>query len=409
MKTVDAPALPAATAVELTELLHAIAGRLSGNTPVELPNFGVAQSQGGLLLFNCHYAAFTGDDRYYALALQQLEQVLKRLNPHTYQAHGGTKYYQEMAELGALLGYLVRTGHLDWEAEPLLCQFDALLEDRLHHFLAIKNLEIVNGAVGVGQYFLRRLPHTDTARRVLTTLLDYLQAAQEGNEDEGYYWTCHLIKEPRVYTGLSHGSAMVINLVAAVAEAGYELEKCARLLRYASRFVLQTRMDPTQFMSSIPIWRGREEPTPNLCLIYGDPSTAYALVRAAKVLGDEVLLAEAIDIALISTREGAPHAPFEHDASVWYGTSGAYLVYDALYRQTGVAAFATAGARWLGAIPSQAVFQNEDLNFSTNYHRVSHNPLVQWGFNFVLVGIGLTLLHALSEQRLPLDEFIWLA
>lgn len=411
MNTLEAPALdlPAVATAELTELLHAIAGRLSGETPVALPNFGVAQSQGGLLLFNCHYAAFTGDERYYAVALQQLEQVLGRLDPYTYQSHGGTKYFQELAELGGLLDYLVRAGHLDWDVQSLLRQFDALLEGRLHHFLTLKNLEIVNGAVGVGQYFLRRLSHTDTACRVLSALLDHLQATQEGDEQQGYYWTCHLIEEPRVYTSLSHGSAMVINFVAALAEVNFEPEKCARLLRYASRFVLQTRMDPVRFLSSIPIWRGREEPTPNLCLLYGDPSTAYALVRAAKVLGDATLLAEAIHTALLSTRPGAPHAPFEHDASVYYGTSGAYLVYDALHRQTGVTAFATAGARWLAAIPVQAIFQNDDLNFSTNYHRVSHNPLVQWSFNFGLSGIGLTLLHALSGRRQPLDEFIWLA
>lgn len=409
MKNLDVATRPDVPTAELTQLLHAIAGRLSGEVPAELPGFGVAQSLGGALLFNCHYAAFTGDSRYYDLALAQLEAIMGRLDPHTYQSHAGSKYFQELAELGALLDYLVRAGHLDWDAEPLLRQFDALLEGRLPQYLAANNLEIVHGALSVGQYFRRRLAHSATARRVLTTLLDHLQASQEGDEEQGYYWTCHVIKEPRVYTSLSHGSAMVINFVAALAEVGFEPEKCARLLRYATRFVLQTRMDQAQFIASIPIWRGRLEPTPNLGLLYGDPSTAFALARAAKVLADDVLLAEAIVLALPSTRAGAPHAPFAHDASVYYGTSGAYLVYDGLYRLTGVADFARAGARWLAATPAQAVYQNDELNFSTNYHQVSQNPLVQLGFNFGLLGIGLTLLHALSARRQPLDEFIWLA
>jgi len=409
MKNLDATIDTAATTAELTQLLHAIAGRLSGAVPAELPGFGVAQSLGGALLFNCHYAAFTGESRYYDLALTQLETILGRLDPKTYQSHAGSKYYQELAELGALLDYLVRAGHLDWDAEPLLRQFDALLEARLPQYLAANNLEIVHGALSVGQYFRRRLPHSATARRVLTTLLDHLQASQEGDEEQGYYWTCHVIKEPRVYTSLSHGSAMVINFVAALAEVDFEPAKCARLLRYASRFVLQTRMDPALYLSSIPIWRGRLEPTPNLGLLYGDPSTAFALARAAKVLADDTLLAEAIAIALPSTREGAPHAPFAHEASVYYGTSGAYLVYDGLHRLTGVADFAEAGARWLAATPAQAVFHNDELNFSSNYHQASQNPLVQLGFNFGLLGIGLTLLHAFSGRRQPLDEFIWLA
>jgi len=406
MKTLETTTATA----ELTALLHSVAGRLSGETPCQLPNFGVAMGQGGAILFNCHYAAYSGETKYYDLALEQLEQVLTRLNPQIYQSSGGTtKYYQELAELGGLLDYLIRNGHLEWDAEPLLHQIDELLEPRLGHHLATGNFEIVNGALSVGQYFLRRVHRSETARRSLDVLLDALQATQEGNEEDGYFWTCHRIVEPRVYTGLSHGSAMVINFVAGVYEAGYEPEKCTRLLRYASRFVLRTRMDPAQFISSFPLWKGREEPTPNVGLLYGDASTAYALVRAARLLGNVEDLAEAIHIARLTTREDSLVAPFPNEASVWYGISGAYLIYDALYRQTGDEAFAAAAARWAARIPAQAVFQNEYLNFSSNYYQVSHNPVAQLGFNFGLVGVGLTLIQVLSPGCHLLDEFTWLA
>ena len=404
-----APAAPTAPAVELAELLRAVAERLSGGTPCALPNFGVALGQGGLLLFNCHYAAYSGQPQYYDLALQQLEQMLSRLQPQAYRSNNGSKYYQELAELGGLLDYLVRHGHLDWDVEPLLCQFDALLEPRLALYLAAGNLEIMNGALSVGQYFLRRLPHSVTARRTMTALLDALQATQEGSEATGYYWTCHRIVEPRVYTGLSHGSAMIISFVASVYEAGFAVEKCARLLHYASRFVLRTRLDPTRFHSSIPLWRGREEPTTNLCLLYGDASTACALVRAARLLGNAPDLADATHIATLTTRPEAGHAPFPNEASVWYGVGGAYLVYDYLHRQTGAPAFATAAARWAARLPAQAVFENEYLNFSSNYHQVSHHANAQLNFNFGLAGVGLTLIQALSQGRHLLDEFTWLA
>jgi lantibiotic biosynthesis protein len=402
------PTAPA-TPTELAALLHSIAGLVSGEVPCTLPTFGVAQGQGGAILFNCHYAAFTGEERYYDLARQQLQQVLGQLNPAAYRSYGGTRYFQELAELGGLLDYLIRHGHLDWDAEPLLRQFDELLEGRLQHFLALKNLEIVNGALSAGQYFLRRAPRSARARRNLSMLLDALQATQEGDETGGYYWTCHLIKEPRVYTGFSHGSAMVINFVAGVYEAGHERDKCVRLLHYASRFVLGTRMDPARYGSSIPLWRGREEFTINLCLIYGDPSTAYALIRAAKLLGNAEDLAEATRIALLTTRPEAPQSPFPDDASVYYGAAGAYLVYAALHRQTGEPAFAAAASRWVTSIPALAVYPNEYLNFSTNYFRVSHNQHVQLNFNFGLLGVGLALLQTLSQGRHSVDEFTWLA
>ena len=394
------------TAVQAEVLLQSVASLLQDG-PHTFPGFGVGSGKGGTILFYCHYAAYTGDAQYYDLALAQLEQVLQELNPQSYKSHFGNNYYQELAELGGLLCYLAEQGHLEWDNEPLLSKIDTLLETRMHHFLTGKNLEVVNGALSAGLYFLRRAPHSAKARRCLDTLLDAVQALREGDEARGYYWTCYAIIEPRVYTGLSHGSAMLISFLAAVHETGIRQAECATLLHYATKFLLGAQVDPATFRSSFPLWLGHEELTSNLCLLYGDLGTAYAIAKAAQILDNDAYRREAIRIARrTTTRVALPHTLL-HDASVWYGVAGTYLLYDALHRQTDEADFASAAAYWLAQLPTRAKHQNEYLGFSSHFFGVA--PEAQLSFNFGVVGIGLTLVQALSQGAYSLDKFIWLA
>ncbi|RSK37522.1 lanthionine synthetase LanC family protein [Hymenobacter metallilatus] len=395
---------PVATSAQL---LHTIADYLTGPEARTLPNFGVGTGKGGTVLFLCHYAAYTGNTQYYDQALEQLEAALGEMNPQTYKSSYNSNYFQELAELGNLLCYLGSQGHLDWDSELLLSKVDALLEGRLQHHLASKNLEIINGALSVGVYFLRRQRHSAVARRNLLLLLDALEELHEGDEDTGYYWTCCVIQEPRVYTGISHGSAMLISFLAAVYEADVRPQECARLMHYATKFLLRTRMDANQNLSSFPLWQGKEEPTSNLCLLYGDLGTAYAIIRAATILGNSYYLEEATQIALRTTRRTALADTYLYDASLWYGTSGTYLLYAALYRLTRVEEFARAAQFWLEGLPRLATHPNEYLGFSSYFFK--QNPAAQQGFNFGVTGIGLTLIQALSKGQYSVDDFIWLS
>lgn len=395
-----------ATTVELDVLLHAIAAQLHGPQAGQLSTLGVGLGLGGSILFNCHYAAYTGQTEYYTLAQEQLEQVLGQLSPGSYKSDFGTNYYQELAELGNLICHLIRNGHLEWDAERLLGQFDTILDQRLRHLLEQKNLERINGAVGIGTYFLRRVQHSEKARQTMDMMLEALQTQREGNKETGYYWVCRQIVEPRVYTGLAHGSALVINFLTSLHEAGFRQAECAELMHYAIKFLLNTRLDPQQYLSSFPLWRGKQDRTNNLSLPYGDLSTAYAILRAADALGNLEYWAEAAAIALRTTHRTSLQDTYLHDASIFYGVSGAHLVYAAFYQRTGLAEFNAAARYWLEQIPARANQPNEYLNFSSFFFQ---HPTAQVGFNLGLTGIGLTLLQALSGGTYALDEFIWLA
>jgi hypothetical protein len=408
VETLELPFAPATDlSTDLAQLLARVAALLNGPAAPALPTFGVGHGKGSTILFNCHYAAHTGRPEYYDRALGQLEQVLQQLDPRTYKSNFGSNYYQELAELGNLLCYLQREGHLDWDGAALLAKIDEVLDERMRYFLARKNLERVNGALSAGTYFLRRVQQSAQARQSLDTLLEALQALREGDKERGYYWTCYVIVEPRVYTGLSHGSGLIMSFLTALYHTGYRAAECAELLHYAARFLLRTRLDPDAYLSSFPLWRGKNDRTNNLCLVYGDLGTTHALVRAAAVLDDAAYRAEAIAIGERTTHRTSLEDTYLHDASVFYGTSGAYLLYDSLHQLTGVPAFGAAAQHWLAQTPTRAQHANEYLGFSSYFF--ADQPSAQLGLNLGVTGIGLTLLHALSQGRYAFDDFIWLA
>jgi len=407
MDTLLAPAPAAAAPASLGTLLATIAGYLNAPGAPALATFGVASGKGGTILFNCHYAAYTGEGRYYERALAELEQVLAALDPRTYKADFSSNYYQELAELGTLLIYLTTHGHLDWDAEPLLRRLDGLLEDRLHQHLAARNFERTSGALSCGAYFVRRLPRSARARPALGALLDALVATRQGTEASGYYWLCLVIAEPRAYTGLSHGSAMILSFLADLHAADFQPAVCASLLRHGTTWLLAQRLDADQYLSSFPLWAGKADYTNNLCLIYGDLGTAYGLLRAATALGDAEATAAAIAVVRRTLPRRSVADTHIQDASVFYGAAGAYLLYDALHRHTAVPEFAEAAGYWLARIPGLATHANEYLGFSPQFY--PHYAAAQLGLSFGVVGIGLTLLQAQSGGRYAVTDFVGLS
>jgi lantibiotic biosynthesis protein len=392
----------------ILSVLHAIALNLNAKTTARLSTFGVNSGKGGQILFNCHYAAYTKNNEYYEIAQEQLQETLAELNPITYKSDFGSNYYQELAEFGLLLCHLINKGHLSFDGEKkLLTSIDNILADRLQHLIREKNLDRVVGALGLGDYFLQRSAQSRTATNCLISILDVILALREGDEITGYYWTSYIKTEPRIYTGLSHGIAMMISFLVDLYHQKIRPDTSLKLIRYATLFLLNVRMDANKYLSSFPIWCENKEYTINLCLVYGDLGTTYALIKAAKALEDDSLLSEATRIALLTINRKSKAETHIHDASILYGTSGTYLLYEALYQQTRQNEFALAANFWLGETLNMAFHNNEYQGFEPQFYNDYH--AAKMGFGFGITGIGLTLLQAVSKGEYAINDFAWLS
>lgn len=391
---------------KLKTLLNSIVSFVNADTTVELTTFGVTSGKGGNVLLNCHFAAYSGEQNYYNVALTHFERILSELSPKSYKADFGNTYYQELTELGSLIIYLAKKGHLEWNCDKLLNQIDSILEDRLCKYILDKNLERVNGGLAIGKYFLERMPNSELARKSINKLTQAIIDLRQGDEEKGYYWICYSISEPRIYTGISHGIAMIISFLSDLHNEGIRPQECALMMKHGANYLLKARMDPVSNISSFPLWVGNETKTNNLCLVYGDLGTVYSLIKVAIILNDPICLEQAIQIGLLTTKRTNKYDTFLNDASILYGVSGTYLLYTALYRKTGIEAFAVSARYWLETIPSMASNDKGYLNFYPRFFGTYH--AAKLGFNFGLIGIGLTLIQALSQDEHALDDFVWL-
>ncbi|MFD2584911.1 lanthionine synthetase LanC family protein [Pedobacter vanadiisoli] len=370
-----------------------------------LPNFGVGHGKGGAVLLNCLYASYTKNEIYYAAAERFLEAAFDDLNPSRYKSTLTSNYYLDIAEFGSLLIYLEKEGHIEEDYTSFKRQIDDLLAERVKENIAERNFGMSKGAIGIGFYLINRASSSTVAQKAVLQILYALDELKEGNEVNGYFWTTHYFSEPRVYTGLAHGSAMVLNFLSSASEAGIEPEKCAELMHYGLKFLLQNRMDSQLFTSVFPLWIKEPEKIINHCLVYGDIGTSYAIIRAAQILKDDDYLAEGIQIALETIKRKTKEETFLNDASVKYGVCSPCLIYSRIYELTGIEAFKKASAYWEAQIPSYATGRNKYLGFKSFFFGEYDNA--QLDLNFGLIGIALTIMQCTSD-RYKINQFTWL-
>jgi lantibiotic biosynthesis protein len=370
-----------------------------------LPNFGVGHGKGGAILLNCLYASYTKNEIYYVAAERFLEAAFDDLNPSRYKSTLTSNYYLDIAEFGSLLIYLEKEGHIEEDYTSFKRQIDDLLAERVKENIAERNFGMSKGAIGIGFYLINRASLSTVAENAVLQILNALDELKEGDETRGYFWTTHYFSEPRVYTGLAHGSAMVINFLSSVYEAGIEPEKCAELMRYGLKFLLQNRMDSQLFTSAFPLWVKQHEKIVNHCLVYGDIGTSYAIIRAAQILNEEEYLAEGTQIALETIKRKTKEETFLNDASVKYGVCSPCLIYSRIYEITGIEAFKEASAYWHAQIPLYATGQNKYLGFKSFFFGEYDNA--QLDLNFGLIGIALTIMQSTSDQY-TINQFAWL-
>jgi len=392
------------TQPQTEKLLLDIVTKVNSTADTLLPNFGIGTGKGGAILLNCHYGKLTGDDAYYAVAEKLLMASLQSLSPGEYKTVL-SNYFIDLAEFGALIGYLEENGHLNDDTGFAYDEFDTLIADRIQSTIEKRNFGLGNGALSVSSYLYRRIDRSPLLYNAAVNLLEAIYQAREGDQETGYYWTTHYFEEPRIYTGLSHGNGMILNFLCSIHEKGIEKEKCEELMRYALRFLLLNRADPNLSDSNFQLWLGREIESRNHCIVYGDLSTAYIIIKTAKILEDANYLAFGIDVAKDTIRKHRIENTSLMDASIKYGVSSPYILYNRIFQLTGLEVFKNAAVYWLDQITEMKKNETEYLGF--NSHFFKKYPEGQLGFSFGLAGIGLVLMQYLSDDELSINEFTW--
>jgi lantibiotic modifying enzyme len=216
--------------------------------------------------------------------------------------------------------------------------------------------DLITGLVGFGVYALERL-RRPTAAEVVRLVLDHLETLAERDEC-GLRWFTppRLLWEGARETapeglynlGVAHGMPGVVGFLAAVCEAGVEVERARRMLAESVLWLLAQQVG-WEGSAIFPSVTGPGlKPTPSrLAWCYGDAGIAATLLRAARAAGEPAWEVAARRIALVAARR-----PMEEcgvvDAGLCHGSAGLVQIFNRLWQATGEPEFKAAALRWAG-------------------------------------------------------------
>lgn len=359
----------------------------------------------GLSLFYSYYARFTGDESWYALAEKYLDEGLDKLNSLSSfrRVYSTDSLDNHLANVGRFLEFSKKNGLLDMDTNSYLDSVDGILLQLMESKIALGDFDLNSGAFASGYYFLARSNSNPGLIEHGVALVKGIEEKAMKDEDGYYYWTSPSLYN-KVFFGISHGSAMIILMLANLYDRGIEQDACQRIIHQAAGFILKHQR--TQKHGLFPLSLDDNLVAKPFSLCYGDPGVGYALYQAGRVTGNALLQQAATMVLDASvTRKREPHAP--GDASLIYGASGIVALYEKLYLLTNEERYYAEVAYWYGQIPGYAIYPGSYAGFNTMLREST--DLWNLSFGWGVIGIGLTLMRYANPELPAFHDLLMIA
>jgi len=315
------------------------------------------------------------------------------------------------------LGWM--TTHLNAEEDSVAVQLDRLLDASLKNWPRRQGYDLIGGLVGVGVYFVERLP-IESAKRGLELVLDRLQ--EEAVElEEGITWITapeflprwQRERAPNGYynLGVAHGVPGVCWLLAKVCEAGIEVARAERLLRRSLRWLRSNQPDPER--AELPSWIAPgvdRQPNRRMAWCYGPLGAAAVTLQAANAICDRESIHWARSLALACAAVPPDQAQVR-DAGLCHGAAGNAQIFYRLARNEGDAEFREGASAWF-----RATLNHRRAGEGVGGYRMwgdLGNDRLGWlndgSFLTGSAGVGLALLAGFSEIEPKWDRLLLLS
>lgn len=316
----DVPLSRATLEQPVTDIARALASLLRAGDPSldTLP---------GATLFLAHLARASGDPEHLRAAADAAAfsaDAIARV-PMGVHLHGG------LAGLAWPLAHMQRLGFgdaadLDFEG------VDDLLVDCVRDGV-VPHFDLIGGTVGLGVYFLERLP-APAAAEGLRLVIRGLEATGERDERGLRWftgpelvspWQRERLPDGKYDLGMAHGVPGVVAFLALALLAGADRHPAEGMLRDAIRWLTATQRPDGRlgcYGTAIDV---RDPDTPlyrRAAWCYGDPGVAVALLLAARALPDEALHGRAAALARMAAAFAETERSRVVDASLCHGSAG---------------------------------------------------------------------------------------
>jgi lantibiotic modifying enzyme len=366
----------------------------------------------GEALFLMHFAQYAKSDSCFDLAVQRIEESFEIVD----NGYGLFSLSGGLAGIFWTIEHLIELGYLSEDTRESLEPFDQPLAEVMLNDIARGNFDFMHSALGIALYLLKRRQQNPTLESALIKCVEGLKNCAQQADGNSLKWIA-LLNSETGETGpnicLSHGMASIAIMLSKFIENNIAREQSTALLHQTVNYILAQEIDPAEHLSYFPSMSlenpGQQMLTSRIAWCYGDLGVALALYRAGKAADMAEWRDKGLKILLYSCSRRGVKMNTIKDAGLCHGTAGVALIFQRLFLDTGLQDFEEAAGYWHEQTLSFATIPEGPAGFLPYTVQEAVQPAQARGFLLGISGIGLSLLHAVSDIRPDWDECLLLS
>lgn len=363
----------------------------------------------GVSLFCLYYGRQFNDNKFTNIGLKYIEKSFKAINSEISNyslSNGLCGFYwmlKDLEEEG-----LVDKGIFDeWNI------IEQSMVSRLNYYINYKNWDFLHGVMGILWSFCKYNP--EFLRKISSSMLCKLELQGDNFDDGSIAWRAdkmdrYDIKSEIHSLGLAHGVPGFILILSNFVKQNIEIDYSKKLLYKSFQFLNNHKLDFEKygyyFPQYIDLPEGTYSERNRLAWCYGDLGLGYALYKAGVNVSDLEMKKLGLRLLANCCTKRSYEETFTIDAGFCHGTVGNAHIFNRIYQDTNIIDFKLSAQYWY----------EKTLQYSTykdglaGYKSFSGEKWVKnYGFLDGVVGIGLSLIAAISEHEPKWDNCLLLS
>lgn len=250
-----------------------------------------------------------------------------------------------LAGWGWFITFLESQSYIE-ESEDTLKSIDELLMLDLMRFIRNGEYDLLNGALGIGLYFIKR-----GNRKAIEIILTFFESHLNNNVLT-IKRKMHKTNEDVFDFGLAHGYAGIAYFFTKCIKEEYYARRSKRVLNATINFIMKNIDDQQKHNSYLPHikWDNKlERQQTRLAWCYGDLGAFYTLYNTGVLLNDQPLITLSVNALINSSTKRDNKECMIFDSGFCHGSSGATYLFYKMYHKTNKLEYRIASNVWLKA------------------------------------------------------------
>jgi lantibiotic modifying enzyme len=350
---------------------------------------GLSSGKIGIAYFLLYYSRYQNHPESFKYGMELISQSFDTIAEGFYYPG----FANGLAGIGWAMEHLVKYRFFEADTKEILSDLDDLLVQSIDILAQENNFSFLDGALGLGWYFLSRMDINNTeSKKAILRLLDHLEQSPGNTE-----------------LGIAHGLAGQLIFLSRLTKIADFAKKATPLLDKTIKNILDRQVDPHKYNCYFPIHSNRDEPASASKMEWasGDPGIATAIWRAGYEMKNNQWQEKAIEIFIHSCERKNVIDERVIASGLGKGTAGLAQIYHRMYGLTGRQILKETAQYWVHATVGMGYHQEGFAGY-----RVWQPKIRKWqpqpGLLEGISGIGLSLLSALTGEDLNWDQYLLL-